>query len=184
MTSSDKRCLLMTRDGLTATNFHRSLVLCHLNYHVIILSLQPKCCLFRLFKRDLKGFKRVPLFKTDICSDLYDTMYWSWQSTFFVQETKLIGGGPLHLMNGNMNKLYSPYHSSDFQNISSGRGISYIQSWYYIWGCFASFMTPSSGQKIILENLSCPTNWISNICYVFVLYYTIESLKCSLRAMA
>ena len=87
MTSGNKRRLLMTRDGLTATNFHRSLILCHLNYHAIILSLQPQCCLF----------KRVPLFKTGVCSDLYNTMYWSWQSTFLVQETKLIGGGPLHL---------------------------------------------------------------------------------------
>ena len=104
MTSSDKRCLLMTRDGLTATNFHRILVLCHLEYYVIILTLAPKCCLLCLFKGDLKGFKRVDLFKTDIYSDLYDTMYWNWQSTFFVQETKLIGVGPLHLMNRNMNK--------------------------------------------------------------------------------
>ena len=105
MTSSDKRCLLMTRDGLTATNFHRILVLCHLEYYVIILTLAPKCCLLCLFKGDLKGFKRVDLFKTDICSDLYDTMYWNWQSTFFVQETTSIGVGPLHFMNGNMNKL-------------------------------------------------------------------------------
>ena len=87
MTSGNKRRLLMTRDGLTAADFHRSLILCHLNYHAIILSLQPQCCLF----------KRVPLFKTGVCSDLYNTMYWSWQSTFLVQETKLIGGGPLHL---------------------------------------------------------------------------------------
>ena len=120
MTSSDKRCLLMTRDGLTATNFHRILVLCHLEYYVIILTLAPKCCLLCLFKGDLKGFKRVDLFKTDIYSDLYDTMYWNWQSTSFVQETTSIGVGPLHLMNGNMNKLYFPYHSSDFQNISCG----------------------------------------------------------------
>ena len=42
-------------------------------------------------------FKRVPLFKTGVCSDLYNTMYWSWQSTFLVLETKLIGGEPLHL---------------------------------------------------------------------------------------
>ena len=62
----------------------------------------------------------MDLFKTDIYSDLYDTMYWNWQSTFFVEETKLIGVGPLHLMNGNMNKLYSPYYSSDFQNINCG----------------------------------------------------------------
>ena len=92
----------MTRDGLTATNFHRILVLCHLEYYAIILTLSPKCCLLCLFKGDLKGFKRVALFKTDICSDLYDTMYWSWQSTFLVQETKLIGGGLLHLVNGNI----------------------------------------------------------------------------------
>ena len=120
MTSSDKRCLLMTRDGLTATNFHRILVLCHLEYYVIILTLAPKCCLLCLFKGDLKGFKRVDLFKTDIYSDLYDTMYWNWQSTSFVQETTSLGVGPLHLMNGNMNKLYSPYYSSDFQNINCG----------------------------------------------------------------
>ena len=167
MTSGDKRCLLMTRDGLTATNFHRSLVLCHLNYHAIILSLQPQCCLFRLFKRDLKGFKRVPLFKTDICSDLYDTMYWSWQSTFLVQETKLIGGGPLHLMNGNMNKLYSPYHSSDFQNISSGEADKLYSKLILHVRLFHKFTEPSSGRKIILGNLRAALQ-IEYLTYVFM----------------
>ena len=156
-------------------------------------------------------FKRVPLFKTGVCSDLYNTMYWSWQSTFLVQETKLIGGEPLHLclsggipvqirapncwwsvtsflrwpivgvyylfeskvetlimfMNDNINTLYCPHHSSDFQNISSGEGDKLYSKLILHVRLFHKFTEPSSGRKIILGNLRAALQ-IEYLTYVFM----------------
>jgi len=70
-------------------------------------------------------------------------------------------------MNENINKLYSPHHSSDFQNISSGEADKLYSKLILHVRLFHKFTEPSSGQKIILDNLRAAPQ-IEYLTYVFM----------------
>ena len=70
-------------------------------------------------------------------------------------------------MNDNINTLYCPYHSSDFQNINSGEGDKLYSKLILHVRLFHKFTEPSSGRKIILGNLRAALQ-IEYLTYVFM----------------
>ena len=85
----------------------------------------------------------------------------SWRLLLFESKVNTL----IMFMNDNINTLYCPHHSSE--NISSGEGDKLYSKLILHVRLFHKFTEPSSGQKIILDNLRAAPQ-IEYLTYVFM----------------